>query len=359
VKKLEQFFADPERFVEAHNAALIELLPAKGKSARDAKKIPDAMGYFNRALALDPTNVKVIELVRSVAKRRQRERAARAVALVTVTALVSGFVVVLAVRSYKGRRPEVVGEQNAIAVRDAGGALAERARDAATAMPTGLVASVSGAIAQDGAVGQGARATAVPVRLFIRGATGRLSIDGQTPSEHQNARQYQLAVGEHEVQVVPTDAVCDRPLPWRIDVQPPAGGGVLELTSPTFACRTGVSGPSAVIRSNPSISARTASALIRANNAPPQGVPVRFTMRGLTGLLSIDGRNPREHDNGDEYLLSPGPHTVQMVPADTSCARPPVWRVLVQPTAEGGPLRLTSPRYACVAGDSSSAPGPQ
>ncbi len=363
VKKLEQFFADPDRFVEAHNAALIELLPAKGKSARDAKKIPEAMGYFNRALALDPSNVKVIELVRSVAKRRQRERLARAAALVTVSALVSAAVVVLAVRSYKRRPPELTSEQNAIAVtvQDAGGVRAERAQDASTAMPTGLVASVSGAIAQDGSTGAGAteRARAVPVRLFIRGAAGRLSIDGQEPSEHQNARQYQLAVGEHEVQVVPTDAVCDRPLPWRIDVQPPAGGGVLELTSPTFACRTGVSGPSAVIRSNPSISARTASALIRANNAPPQGVPVRFTMRGLTGLLSIDGRNPREHDNGDEYLLSPGPHTVQMVPADTSCARPPVWRVLVQPTAEGGPLRLTSPRYACVAGDSSSAPGPQ
>jgi tRNA A-37 threonylcarbamoyl transferase component Bud32 len=326
-EQLEAFFAGPETFCDAHNAGLIERLARKGRLARDAGRIPEAMGYFNRALAHDPSNAKVIELVRSVARRRQRERTARAVALVGVTAALTATSAAWGLRALR-RAP-------AAASTEGHGALATRG-DAASMEPAATTAALardaldggSSRIAQDR--GEDGAASVSPTLLVAEPAANG-STDGEdsaVPRFAALARVERLA-----------------PRSGRVDASAP---GV--LARGMIVTARGAMGT----RTLPAINARTLAGAGRV--LPVSGVAVRFAVRGIAGLLSIDGHNPREHDNGDEYQLAPGWHTVQLVPADTSCGRPPVWRVQVQPTPEGGPLRLVSPRFSCVPAGQSVAP---
>jgi serine/threonine-protein kinase len=101
-QELRRYFEDPEGFVAALKARLKERLPQLGQEARRAGSIGDAMGYFNRALALDPGNAKIIALVRGVARRRQIERAARAAGIVGAAATVTA---ILSVTLFQSRVP--------------------------------------------------------------------------------------------------------------------------------------------------------------------------------------------------------------------------------------------------------------
>jgi eukaryotic-like serine/threonine-protein kinase len=93
-QELSRYFADPQTFVTALKHTLRERLSQMGVDARRANNISDAMGYFNRALALEPNNPRVIALVRSVARRRQMQRAVRATGIVSGVALVTALVAV-------------------------------------------------------------------------------------------------------------------------------------------------------------------------------------------------------------------------------------------------------------------------
>ncbi|MFO0562697.1 MAG: serine/threonine-protein kinase [Polyangiales bacterium] len=361
-KKLTEYFSDPEAFTEAHKALLLEVLPERGRKARDAKRVPEAMAYFNRALAIDPTNVKVVELVRSVARRRQRERMMRGAALVTVTAATSALVVVGAVKAVRSRGPAVSPDTSSQrsgsltnAAREAGVSLVQNTVHSATniaiaasANADAAVASASASEAADaGAATRVAQRIEPRVRLVLRGITGRLAIDGAEPLAFASDFEHRLSVGAHEIQVLPNDPQCERPALWRVDVRPGVAGAVQELPSPMFTCHPQNGSTSA--RGAASANARSGANIARASaTASNENVNVRLIVLGLQGLVSIDGRDPREHDNGNEYALAPGPHTVQVIPADPSCARPAPWPIEVTPTPEGTPLRLTSRRYACL-----------
>jgi hypothetical protein len=90
-RELRAYFDGPEAVVAALQAQLKERLPTLGEAAQRAGDMGEAMGYFNRALALDPGNTKVLALVRRASRRRQMVRVARAAAIVgavaTATAL--------------------------------------------------------------------------------------------------------------------------------------------------------------------------------------------------------------------------------------------------------------------------------
>ena len=101
-QELRRYFEDPEGFVAALKTRLKERLPQLGQEARRAGSIGDAMGYFNRALALDPGNAKIIALVRGVARRRQIERAARAAGIVGAAATITA---ILSVTLFQSRVP--------------------------------------------------------------------------------------------------------------------------------------------------------------------------------------------------------------------------------------------------------------
>ncbi len=102
-EKLRAFIENPTQFAAAHRALLIEKLPTLGERAQKQKRVTDALGYFNRALALDPSNARVLKLVRGVALRRRRERTLKAAAVVAVSAAVSASIGGLAVAILRGK----------------------------------------------------------------------------------------------------------------------------------------------------------------------------------------------------------------------------------------------------------------
>lgn len=96
-RELRAYFADPDTVVAALLERLKERLPALGEAAQRAGNAGDAMGYFNRALAIDPGNTRVLSLVRRAARRRQVLRVVRAGAIVggVATATAVGAVMLL------------------------------------------------------------------------------------------------------------------------------------------------------------------------------------------------------------------------------------------------------------------------
>lgn len=89
VKVLDRYFKDPDTVEDSVRATLLATLPQRGVEARDRGDVPDAMGYFNRALAIDPGNTRVLALVRSVARAHRRRRNQRSAAIVGAAAVAS------------------------------------------------------------------------------------------------------------------------------------------------------------------------------------------------------------------------------------------------------------------------------
>ncbi|MDO9017112.1 MAG: protein kinase [Deltaproteobacteria bacterium] len=108
VRELDRYFADPDGVTAKVQEALITQLPARGVAARDRGELPEAMGYFNRALAIDPGNPKVLSLVRSAARAHRRRRNLRSAAIVAIAALGSTLAgIALTVLIPEPPRPQV------------------------------------------------------------------------------------------------------------------------------------------------------------------------------------------------------------------------------------------------------------
>lgn len=105
--ELERWLRNPEGTSTALRARLIEKLPILGQTARRNGDLPAAMGYFNRALALDPGNPKVIAMVRSVVRRREALRFARGAAIVVLVAVLTAFTAFFGAADYQERTSTV------------------------------------------------------------------------------------------------------------------------------------------------------------------------------------------------------------------------------------------------------------
>jgi eukaryotic-like serine/threonine-protein kinase len=113
-KELQRYFADPEGTLDALRETLRERLPALGEAARRSGDIPGAMGYFNRALAYDPSDMRVVALVRGIARRRQQERTLKSVGIIAGAAGLTSLAVVAAL-SFRRPPPAVRPESHASA----------------------------------------------------------------------------------------------------------------------------------------------------------------------------------------------------------------------------------------------------
>ena len=107
-RELTGYFSAPEGFMSAHRERLLERLPELGVEARERGDVPAAMGYFNRALALDPGNPRVLALVRSVARRRAMARRLRAAGIVAAVAVATMGAVLVTARLRPRSSPRVV-----------------------------------------------------------------------------------------------------------------------------------------------------------------------------------------------------------------------------------------------------------
>ncbi|MDP3274550.1 MAG: protein kinase [Deltaproteobacteria bacterium] len=262
LENLKEFFATPTEFVSAHSARMLGVLASLGTLARDRRDVGEALGYYNRALALDPGNAEVLALVRGIARHRRRQKNLRALALVSTTAvctaIAGGGVAMMIKRSLPRAQLQPIADASAAqaAARDA----SVRAIEDVTALATDTsvaTADVAQVRAEDVSVivdarraaaghrnGHAASVNAAPqlsspqsVRLIVRGMQGLLSIDGRDPREHDNGTEYSLSVGWHTIQLLPQDSSCARPPPWRVNVEASQSGVTQNLRSPFFSCR--------------------------------------------------------------------------------------------------------------------------
>lgn len=100
-RELQRYFQDPDAVVASLRETLRARLPALGQDAMRRGDIGAAMGYFNRALAFDPGNLKVVSLVRGMARRRQLARTLKGVAIVTAAAASTAAIVLAALPSMR------------------------------------------------------------------------------------------------------------------------------------------------------------------------------------------------------------------------------------------------------------------
>lgn len=105
VKELGRYLKDPESVAATLHATLVARLPVLGVEARNRGDLPEAMGYFNRALAIDPGNTKVLALVRGAARAQRRKRALRSAAIVAGAAAVSSVAAMVVLPALMPPRP--------------------------------------------------------------------------------------------------------------------------------------------------------------------------------------------------------------------------------------------------------------
>jgi len=88
-RELNRYLVDPDGVTARLQETLVAKLPSLGLAARGLGDLPEAMGYFNRALAIDPGNPRVLSMVRSAALAHRRRRTVRSVSIVAAAALTS------------------------------------------------------------------------------------------------------------------------------------------------------------------------------------------------------------------------------------------------------------------------------
>jgi serine/threonine-protein kinase len=93
---LAAYLADPEVFACALRARVIERLTELGEAAQRRHSVPAALDYFNRVLAMDEGNPRVLAAVRRMGRRSASRRLA--VAVLAVVALVAAGTLVVRTR---------------------------------------------------------------------------------------------------------------------------------------------------------------------------------------------------------------------------------------------------------------------
>ncbi len=209
-KELGRYLKDPDAVTASLHATLVTKLPALGLAARNRGDLPEAMGYFNRALAIDPGNTKVLAMVRGAARAQRRKRAVRSAAIVAGAAAVSAVLaaIVLPKMMPPKPRPMLVAPQ-VVPVRVENRVFAPPMHETQTQRPALVVDAGSAADPARTAVHVGApvvRRTTPPVaaaptqtfravRIQPRPGSVLYSINGETPRPWNSSDERVLPVG--------------------------------------------------------------------------------------------------------------------------------------------------------------------
>jgi serine/threonine-protein kinase len=84
--ELAAYFDDPEQHSEDFSERIIEPLTEAGKRAIEKKKVPEAMGFFNRVLAYEPDNEEVQQALARLNRDQRLQRIGRVAAAVLLVA---------------------------------------------------------------------------------------------------------------------------------------------------------------------------------------------------------------------------------------------------------------------------------
>lgn len=107
-EELARFLADPAAYKKALPARLVATLGTRGEEALAAGKTAAALSFFNRVLALEPQNERVLSHLSAMARRAKLRRAAKWLALAAAGIVLLGGAA-FALRGLGGGRTVTVG----------------------------------------------------------------------------------------------------------------------------------------------------------------------------------------------------------------------------------------------------------
>ncbi len=318
---LAAYLGDPERVGAEIKAETIDRLIDRGSRASDAGDVPVALDCYNRVLALDEGNERVLKLIERVGLDRRRRALMMSGAGLIAFGLVAGGVAyaVWTMPPEPDPVPEVV--PIARAEPDAGRAVARLERDAAPALEVVDAATEVAATPQDAGpmlvVRTPRPAGLRHVRLLPDVLTALISVDGAPPVA--DLRSAELSPGRHEITLTPPADLQPAYRVTRTRIQVPRGAG--EHT----------------VRLHLQLS--------------PAGITVECGVVGADVVVSTSAGSVRGHCS--EVLSAPMP-SVRTTPRITITApgRPP-YRVPNPPTLEAGEptrqVRVTLPSEGVAA----------
>ena len=244
-QEIRLFIASPDPYRRDRREKSITIWSDKAQLIEQEGKVQESMDLYNRVLALDPDNERVLERLKSVRSAQSRRKAVRwTVGVVLLFALLAGgFFLGTAVFP---QRPGTSEEDKAAAT----GILHPPWKTIATYNDTqggGMGTAGEGMEGENGsqpekklkkATGGGVVMKKMEtadgsktrkVRFVPFPKTVTITVDGKLLGDYFSHQQMELAVGPHTIRFDPVDAECCEPVEWTVMVTP-AGAGNKEQT---------------------------------------------------------------------------------------------------------------------------------
>jgi serine/threonine protein kinase len=233
--EISAYFADPAGYPAALCARRVPRLAARGEAARKAGDVWGAAADWNRALALAPDDLAILRRIGSLSSTAQRALLVRRLAAILAGSVVLGVSAFGVARALKGREAGAARPGAASGTALAGPvpppidtAPTAGARDP-QAPPTGPVTSRPAPVDPPPIARIPATPTIIQlapppsgtreVKFNVQPKGARLYVDGVDVGAWLN-RSFQLTLGAHAVEAVPTDPHCCKKVSNNVTVLP-------------------------------------------------------------------------------------------------------------------------------------------
>lgn len=221
---LQQFFQDPESWMHGRRPHIIDRSLALGLAAKRDRRLPNAVDYFNRVLALEPGNGRALAAVAGMSRQRRARRILEYIAVIVPILIAIGAVLVVLIRDEPSpNKPPAMG-RNSNAARSPAKQLPQRPPKIA---PTDAGPSDGAPQETKGRVMariRPARAKAQENRVIVFTPSPmavKISIDGGSPFAFGPASRKQIIpVGPHAIAFMPIDEKRFVPETWQVDIPP-------------------------------------------------------------------------------------------------------------------------------------------
>jgi tRNA A-37 threonylcarbamoyl transferase component Bud32 len=239
-KMLERYLQDPAKVGEEVRRQTIDRLIEHGARASDAGDVPKALDYYNRVLALDEGNERVLKLIERVGMDRRRRVILRAAAALT---LFGGAMAATAWMLWPG--PQIIDEHDppiasaidAGSIADAGRTVIASSGDAGgraviASLPDAGSRVVIATLGDSGRARDPVVRTREPrtVRLRITPANALFAVPPNAERvEYGMTRTVELAPGRHQIGVFPGPEVANVYEAHTFEVTVPSGEGEHEV----------------------------------------------------------------------------------------------------------------------------------
>jgi serine/threonine-protein kinase len=303
-RELTQFLEHPREYRSAYEERMFARLVELGRQARARRDVALAASCFNRALAFRPDNAELLGLVSGLARAERMREVARRSFLVAVLSVALGLLIYGMTHMLRATPPSLSAQEPETRPRPP--LLVPQVKPRGPTVTRAPESPESSAKTAERAPAKRPKAIApAPVRargtrqvqVHIRGAAGRLRIDGvETP---WYGRSHALSVGPHVLEFVPPNTeCCTAPPPKTIEVVP--GEGIQQESGE-------IRFKDAVVSFSGPAGAEASCAELAAHLSPGASRSVQMTTTELTVSCTVfpppaEGADPKTQ----ELTLRPG-----------------------------------------------------